>query len=71
VKFTVDLNVCENHGQCAYAAPELFTLDDDGLLAFRTVATDSYTSEELDAGQAKAAALAVDMCPMQAIALTE
>ena len=71
MKFTVDLNVCENHGQCVYAAPELFSLDDDGLLSFRHDATDSYTSAELSDEQAKAAALAVDMCPMQAISLSD
>lgn len=71
MKFTVDLNQCENHGQCVYAAPELFSLDDDGLLAFRSAATDSYTSEELTEEQARAAALAIDMCPMQAISQSE
>jgi ferredoxin len=71
VKFTVDLGQCENHGQCTLVAPELFSLDDNGLLAFRAVATDSYTSEELSAEQAAAAKTAGDTCPMQAISLSQ
>jgi ferredoxin len=71
MKFSVDLTQCENHGQCSYAAPELFALDDAGLLAFRAVAGERYTSPELTAEQAAGAALAVDMCPMQALTLQD
>jgi ferredoxin len=69
VKFVVDLNQCENHGQCTYAAPDLFSLNDEGLLSFRDEAEDSYTSAELTAEQESGASAAVDMCPMQAISL--
>jgi|1185.fasta_scaffold356048_2 ferredoxin len=70
MKFRVDLNQCENHGQCTIAAPELFSLNDDGLLAFRDVADEEYLSGELTAEEEASASVAVDMCPMQAISLT-
>jgi ferredoxin len=69
VKFVVDLNQCENHGQCTYAAPDLFSLNDEGLLSFRDVAEEEYVSDELSAEQESSASAAVDMCPMQAISL--
>jgi ferredoxin len=71
VKFTVDLTQCENHGQCTIAAPNLFKLDDEGLLSFRAEADELYTSPELTDGQVDEAGAAVDMCPMQAIALVD
>ena len=69
MKFTVDLQQCENHGQCTIAAPDTFSLDDDGLLSFRRAAEDEYSSGELESEQADQVAVAVDMCPMQAITL--
>ncbi|WP_181800988.1 ferredoxin [Streptomyces shenzhenensis] len=32
VKVTVDMNLCESHGQCVFAAPEVFSFDDDDRL---------------------------------------
>ena len=69
MKIRVDLNRCENHGQCTIAAPELFSLNDDGLLAFRDVAEEEYVSGDLTAVEEASAGVAVDMCPMQAISL--
>ena len=71
MKFTVDLTRCENHGQCTITAPDLFSLDDSGQLAFRAVADERYVSDELTEAQAGSAGLAVDVCPMQAIALVD
>jgi ferredoxin len=31
----VDLTKCQDHGQCVFAAPAVFSLDNDGKLAFR------------------------------------
>lgn len=32
VHITVDMNLCESHGQCVFAAPEVFSFDDDYLV---------------------------------------
>lgn len=32
MKVVVDWDLCESHGQCEFAAPEVFTIDDDGEL---------------------------------------
>ncbi|MBV6757407.1 MULTISPECIES: ferredoxin [Rhodococcus] len=69
MKLAVDLNQCENHGQCTFATPSLFSLTDEGLLSFRSTAQDEYVSADLTEADAEAAAAAVDMCPMQAISL--
>lgn len=71
MKLSVDLNQCENHGQCTFVAPNQFALDDDGLLTFRAVADDVYVSPELTDDAAAEAGQAVDMCPMQAISLID
>lgn len=67
MKIAVDLVRCENHGQCAYSAPEVFALDDNGELTLRADATDEYRSGELDEALREALDEAVDMCPVQAI----
>lgn len=67
MKFAVDLNACENHGQCVYVAPDLFALDDGGELTYRVEAESEYVSAELDAPAAGKAREAADLCPVQAI----
>lgn len=67
MKIAVDLNRCQNHGQCTYSAPDIFALDDDGQLSFRAVATDEYVSDEIDESVKEDVEEAVDMCPVQAI----
>lgn len=32
MRITVDRERCQSHGQCEYAAPEVFRIDDDGDL---------------------------------------
>jgi ferredoxin len=32
VKITVDFDVCQSHGLCTQAAPEVFEIRDDGFL---------------------------------------
>ena len=32
IKVLVDMDVCQNHGQCVFSAPQVFELDDDGTL---------------------------------------
>ncbi|MFW3169571.1 ferredoxin [Geodermatophilus sp. CPCC 206100] len=60
-RISVDPDVCELHGQCVLAAPELFWFDDDGNLQHR---------EEAGADSLAAAQDAVFLCPTQAITVT-
>jgi ferredoxin len=32
VKVDVDMDLCQSHGECVFAAPEVFELDDDDQL---------------------------------------
>jgi ferredoxin len=63
----VDLNQCQDHGQCVFSAPAVFALDETGKLAFRQEATDSYISAELDEALRDDVEEAADVCPLQAI----
>ena len=54
----VDRALCQDHGQCVYAAPEVFAFDDDEVLGY-----DAAPPGE-QAAQVAAAALA---CPVRAI----
>jgi len=67
MRIAVDLNRCENHGQCAYSAPEVFELDDKGELTLREHAQDEYRSADLGEGMRAEMEEAIDMCPVQAI----
>jgi ferredoxin len=67
MRFAVDLTACENHGQCVYVAPDLFALDEDGELGYRREATAEYVSAGLPPEAEQPAALAAELCPVQAI----
>jgi ferredoxin len=67
----VDLNQCSDHGQCVFSAPKVFALDEDGKLAFRREATDSYISGELDESLRDDVEEAADVCPLQAITVED
>lgn len=54
----VDLELCDGHAQCEFAAPEVFALDDDGELEY-----DAHPDES----QRAAVERAVRLCPVQAI----
>jgi ferredoxin len=71
MRVSVDLNKCQDHGQCVFSAPAVFSLDDNGKLAFRLEATDVYTSEELDESLRDDLEEAADVCPLQAITLED
>lgn len=55
---TVDLAKCQDHGQCAIAAPAVFMLNDDGKLEYEANPDDSLRSDVEEAA---------DVCPAQAI----
>ncbi|WP_159942352.1 MULTISPECIES: ferredoxin [unclassified Nocardiopsis] len=56
----VDRAVCENHGQCVFAAPEVFAFDDDEVLRY-----DPSPGPGLDEAVTRAARV----CPLRAITL--
>ena len=62
MRITVDREICDLHGQCVFAAPELFRFRDDGELEHEEEA-----GEELVAAARRAASL----CPTSAIELEE
>ncbi|QKZ20845.1 ferredoxin [Streptomyces chartreusis] len=70
MRVEVDLNKCQDHGQCVYAAPGLFALDEQGRLSLRAAASDVYTAEVGEAG-AEELQEAADVCPLQAITVHE
>ncbi|MDZ4265852.1 MAG: ferredoxin [Mycobacterium sp.] len=59
---TVDLAKCQDHGQCAIAAPNVFSLNDDGKLEYDENPDDSERNDVLEAA---------DVCPAQAILIRD
>ena len=70
MKIEVDLGKCQDHGQCVYAAPDLFALDDDGRLTLRQQTAGVYTSD-VDDTNAEELHEAAEVCPLQAITVHE
>lgn len=62
MRIQVDLELCDSHGQCVFAAPEVFELDDLGDLAFDAAPED---------GQLDAVKRAARLCPVRAITIVE
>ena len=62
MKVVVDRDRCQEHGQCVFAAPEVFQLDADGHLVY-VGSVDPVLREAVEE--------AADMCPMQAITVAE
>lgn len=60
MKVIVDRSVCQNHGQCAIAAPDVFDLDDNDELVYEPDPSDEYAQDVEDAS---------DVCPVQAITI--
>ncbi|MGI5326946.1 ferredoxin [Actinomadura nitritigenes] len=61
MKVKVDFELCANLGQCALAAPEVFSMGAGGLTYDEAPAESSRDAVEE----------AVDVCPMQAIGLDD
>jgi ferredoxin len=59
---SVDRAKCDNHGQCTFSAPTVFRLDDKGVLQFDENPDDSLRADVDEAA---------DVCPMQAIVVTD
>lgn len=62
MQVTVDLALCQDHGQCAIAAPVVFRMDDEGKLAYDRSPDDAQRSEVEEAA---------DVCPVQAIVIKD
>ena len=62
MKVTVDLSLCQDHGQCAIAAPEVFEIDDEGKLSYDGSPDDAMRDDIEEAA---------DVCPVQAILVGE
>ncbi|MDI3387744.1 ferredoxin [Streptomyces sp. B-S-A8] len=58
MKVVVDMNKCQDHGQCVFAAPDVFSFDDAGRLAYVGDPDDALRDEVEEAA---------DVCPLQAI----
>jgi ferredoxin len=61
-KINVDRNLCDNHGQCAIAAPDVFRMNDEGILEHEDEFADNILDEVEEA---------IDVCPAQAIFLKD
>ena len=59
IRVVVDRDVCQNHGQCVFAAPQVFELDDDGEL--------EQLQDEVGEDLRDVVEEAADVCPVQAI----
>ena len=61
IRVIVDRDVCQNHGQCVFAAPQVFELDEEGELV--------VLDDEPDESLRDAVEEAADVCPVQAITI--
>ena len=63
MKVVVDLNLCDLHGLCVEAAPEVFEIGDDGVLHVLIETPDPSLRAKVDK--------AVRECPTGAISIEE
>ena len=59
---SVDMDACQSHGQCEFAAEAIFQLDDEGEVRYRADVPD----DDLPAVER-----AIRACPTRAISLTD
>jgi ferredoxin len=72
MRFQVHLDTCQNHGQCTFVAPAVFSLDPETReLAFRKEAEHLYVSPDLGEEHREDITAAAEMCPTQAIELLD
>jgi ferredoxin len=62
-KVVVDWDLCQGHGVCEGEAPEVFQLDEEGMMQLLT--------ETPPKSQREAVAKAVRYCPQRAISIQE
>jgi ferredoxin len=72
MRFQVNLDTCQSHGQCCFVAPSVFSLDEDRReLIFRREAEHCYVSPELDESVREDVTDASEMCPTQSIEILD
>jgi ferredoxin len=62
-KVIVDWDLCQDHGQCAFAAPEVFQIGDDGKMVVLVEEPDESLRSKVED--------AADVCPVQAIRIQD
>ncbi|MFI6977632.1 ferredoxin [Embleya sp. NPDC050154] len=62
MKVVVDMDRCQDHGQCVFSAPEVFRINAAGRLEF---------VGEPDEALRDAVEEAADVCPLQAITIED
>jgi ferredoxin len=62
IKVHVDLDLCASHGECVFAAPDVFELGDDDILTWQDEVDESHRAELEEA---------VNVCPMMAIRIED
>ena len=62
MRVEVDMDLCQSHGECCFAAPEVFELGEDDVLRWQP---------DPDESQRDAVEQAVLSCPVAAITLTD
>ena len=62
MKVIVDRDLCAGHGQCVFAAPEIFALDAHGKLVYEPVPGPVVRDKAEEAA---------DACPVQAITIED
>jgi ferredoxin len=62
MKVLVDMNLCQSHGECVVAAPEVFELGDDDVLRWEEDVGEELRDKVEDA---------VERCPMMAIRIED
>ncbi|MDO8307243.1 MAG: ferredoxin [Actinomycetota bacterium] len=62
MKIVVDLDICQRHARCCLSVPEVFELDEAGLLTYHATVDDELRD---------AVEEAVDGCPTQAIRILD
>ncbi|MCB1431958.1 MAG: ferredoxin [Alphaproteobacteria bacterium] len=62
MKICVDRNICRRHGQCAIAAPDLFSFKANGEMVYVEHPDEKYRNDAEDAA---------DACPEQAITIDD
>ena len=58
IKISIDMDSCQNYGQCVFEAEDIFSLDDNGKIQYIKEVPDDRQDDVENA---------VDVCPMQAI----
>jgi ferredoxin len=62
MRVQVDMNLCQSHGECVLAAPDVFDLGDDDVLQWK---------EDVPEERRAAVEAAVNACLMMAISIAD